>query len=249
MDQENDKLKKEFSELKKKFEALERDMSSMEKKIEEEPEGAQSPESVIEPAETQISEIFPQKNEDAVSIKSYTMEEINIRLQEKESKTAKSWKDIESSFGRFWLNKIGMIVFTLGIGFLISYTFKYFTPGLRVLGGYALSALFFGMGIVYAKKDQFRNFGLGLQAGGWAIAYFMTYAIYHFEASKIITSQFFDLCLLSMVAVGMILQALKYKSQGMVALGLIIAFVTSTLGGNFTESTQSISNHQKTIFV
>ena len=54
--------------------------------------------------------------------------------------------DMEVNLGRFWLNKIGIVVFTLGIGFLISYTFKYFTPFMKIAFGYALCAIFFFAG-------------------------------------------------------------------------------------------------------
>lgn len=42
--------------------------------------------------------------------------------------TSSKSNDIELNFGRNWLNKIGIVIFTLGMGFLISYTFKYFGP-------------------------------------------------------------------------------------------------------------------------
>lgn len=137
--------------------------------------------------------------------------------------------DLESRFGRFWLNKIGMVVFTLGVGFLISYSFQYFGALTKILVGYVISAGLFFAGNKYHKQEQYRNFSIALLGGGWALVYFTTFAMHHFEASRIIHSQFVDLILLFFVAIGMIKHALKYQSEKMTAVALFIAYLTSTL--------------------
>lgn len=138
--------------------------------------------------------------------------------------------DMELDFGRNWLNKIGIVVFTLGVVFLISYTFKYFGPFFKIAFGYLISAAFFILGFKLEAKEKFLNFGRALLGGGWALVYFTTYAMHHFEASRLIENQVVDLGLLTLVVAGMMVHVVKYKSEGMMSVTLFVAYVTSTFG-------------------
>ena len=62
------------------------------------------------------------------------------------------------------------------------------------------------------------------------MVYFTTYAMHHFEASRIIQSQILDLFLLAFVVIGMLVHVLRYKSETMTGLTLIVAYITATLG-------------------
>ncbi|MBM3249323.1 MAG: DUF2339 domain-containing protein [Candidatus Omnitrophica bacterium] len=139
-------------------------------------------------------------------------------------------KDVEADLGKFWLNKIGIIIFTLGIAFFIAYAFRYFGPAAKIAFGYVLAAALFFFGQRQQKKEKFVNYGRVLLAGAWAIIYFTTYAMYHFDASKIINNQLLDLFLLTAVALGMIFYYLRYKSEALTAVSLFIAYFTATLG-------------------
>src|SRR3989338_7090979 len=138
--------------------------------------------------------------------------------------------DFELMFGRNWLNKIGIVVFTLGMGFLISYTFKYFGAFFKIAFGYLVSGIFFFIGLKLEAKEKFVNFGRVLLGGGWALVYFTTYAMHHFEASRLIENQITDLVLLAGVVVGMMAHVLRYKSEGMMSIALFVAYITATLG-------------------
>ncbi|MCD4780356.1 MAG: DUF2339 domain-containing protein [Candidatus Omnitrophica bacterium] len=152
------------------------------------------------------------------------------RALDKTPTKGRKTSNMELDIGRYWLNKIGIIVFTLGMGFLISYTFKYFSPYLKVLLGYVICVALFYLGKTFERQERYLNFSRVMFGGAWALTYFTTYAMHHFEASRIIHSQIFDLFLLALVVAGMIGHALKYKSETMVSLSLFIAYVTATLG-------------------
>ncbi|MBU1995590.1 MAG: DUF2339 domain-containing protein, partial [Candidatus Omnitrophica bacterium] len=155
---------------------------------------------------------------------------VEIKDVPQEKPKAQQTSTAETNFGKYWLNKIGIIVFALGIGFLISYTFKYFGPFIKIAFGYFISAGLFYFGLQMEKKEKFENYGRALLGGAWALTYFTTYAMYHFEASRIIQSQVVDLGLLVVVIIGMIKHALKYESETMVAMTLIVAYLTSIIG-------------------
>ncbi|MFH1692168.1 MAG: DUF2339 domain-containing protein [Candidatus Omnitrophota bacterium] len=141
--------------------------------------------------------------------------------------------DLEINFGRNWLNKIGIVVFALGICSLIVYASQYFGhlgPLVKIMLGYLVSFVLFFLGFKLEAKEKLLHFGRVLMGGGWALVYFTTYAMYHFEASRIIQSQVLDLFLLAFVVVGMIAHVLKYKSEEMMSIALLVAYVTATIG-------------------
>lgn len=138
--------------------------------------------------------------------------------------------DVEFNLGRFWLNKIGIVIFALGVSFLLAYTFKYFGPFMKILTGYCMSVVFFACGWRLEKKAQFTHYGRVLLGGAWAIGYFTTYAMYHFEASRILHNELIDLCLLGLVALGMLAHSLKYRSEDLSVMALSVAYITATAG-------------------
>jgi len=144
--------------------------------------------------------------------------------------------DIETNLGKFWLNKIGIVIFSLGVAFLLSYTFTRIGPVAKILLGYLVATALFIAGMKMEKMKKFVNYGRVLLGGAWAIIYFTTYAMYHFEASKIINSQLLDLFFLAVVAFGIIAFSLRYKSEALTAIALFIGYFTSVLGdvGYFT---------------
>lgn len=139
-------------------------------------------------------------------------------------------KDLEINLGKFWLNKIGIVIFALGTSFLITYAFKYFGPLLRIAFGYAVCCALFFFGAHLEKKEKFVYFGRVLLAGAWPLCYFTTYAMYHFKASKIIFSQPLELILLSIVVAAMIWHSLRYKSEETTMTVFFIGYLTSTMG-------------------
>ena len=138
--------------------------------------------------------------------------------------------DIELDFGRNWLNKIGIAVLALGVAFLISYSFKYFGPFLKIAFGYVVGGALFFAGFKLEAKEKFLNYGRVLLGGAWAIIYFTTYAMYHFEASRIIANQGADIFLLTLVVAGMMTHVMRYKSEGMMSVVLCVAYLTLTIG-------------------
>lgn len=144
--------------------------------------------------------------------------------------------DIEMNLGKFWLNKAGIVIFSLGVAFLLTYTFAHFGAAMKVVFGYAIAAVLFILGIKMEARERYVNYGRVLLGGAWAITYFTTYGMYHFEASKIINSQALDVLLLAVVAFGIICHSLRYRSEALTAVALFIGYITSLLGdvGQFT---------------
>jgi len=151
-----------------------------------------------------------------------------VRVEETSATVKRA--DMELDFGRNWLNKIGIVVLALGVAFLISYTFKYFGPFLKIAFGYVVGGALFFAGFKLETKEKFVQYGRVLLGGAWAIIYFTTYAMHHFEASRIIANQGADVFLLALVVAGMMTHVMQYKSEGMMSVVLCVAYLTLTIG-------------------
>ncbi|MCX5694147.1 MAG: DUF2339 domain-containing protein, partial [Candidatus Omnitrophica bacterium] len=169
----------------------------------------------------------PEVKKIVVSSPEIKIQPVVVKQQEKKQK---SENNIEIDMGRYWLSRIGISIFALGIGFLISYFFKSFGPLAKIIFGYLVSGVLFFAGLKFEKKAKFLNYGRVLLGGAWAIVYFTTYAMYHFEASRIISSQLLDLCLLSVVAGGIIWHSLRYRSEQLCSIAISVGYLTATLG-------------------
>ncbi|MBU1631057.1 MAG: DUF2339 domain-containing protein [Candidatus Omnitrophica bacterium] len=211
-------------DVKKQLDNVESSLSNLQRRVDS-LESLMRKKEVVEPA-IDIAEKNTEKTE---AISSPPIKAPPIRKDETVV-IARKTSDMELDFGRNWLNKIGIVVLTLGIGFLISYTFKYFGPFLKIAFGYLVSAILFSFGFKLENKEKFINFGRVLLGGGWALVYFTTYAMHHFQASRIIQNQIMGLFLLALVVIGMMIHVLKYKSEGMMSITLFIAYLTATLG-------------------
>ena len=169
--------------------------------------------------------------EKEIKIKEITPQAVvMIKDQIKQAPIHVKKSDMEMDFGRNWLSRIGIAVLALGVAFLISYSFKYFGPFLKIGFGFLSGGALFYAGVKLETRERMMHYGRALLGGAWAIFYFTTYAMYHFEASRIITDQGLDLVLLAFVVLGMLAHALKYKSEGMMAVVLFVAYLTSTIG-------------------
>lgn len=134
----------------------------------------------------------------------------------------------EALVGGSWLNKLGVFVLVIGIALFLGYSFTRMGPPGRIAVSLAVSLTLLGGGIMLEKRARYTVFGRGLLGGGWAALYFTTYAMHAVSAAKVIDSPVVGSLLLLAVAVGMILNSLKYRSQTVTGLAYFLAFVTLT---------------------
>lgn len=131
--------------------------------------------------------------------------------------------------GTSWLNKIGVLVFVIGVALLLGYSMANVGPAGRVVIGFAMSAALLLTGIALERRQMFRAYAYGLVAGGWAGVYFTTFAMRAVDAARVIDSDLLGTLLLALVAVGMIAHSLRYRSQTVTALAYVVAYATLAL--------------------
>ncbi len=143
---------------------------------------------------------------------------------------------LEERLGENWLNKLGIASLVIGIAFFLAYRLQTMTPGGKVLTGVLVSLTLLGGGLWLERKQTYRLFaGAGI-GGGWALLFFTAFAINHVPAARILDSLVWDLVLMLMVAAGMVLHSLRYRSQTVTGLAFGLGFVT--LATSHFESAQ-----------
>ena len=138
--------------------------------------------------------------------------------------------DIEELLGTNWMPKVGVVLFVFGVAFLLAYAWSAFPPAVKILIGYMGSALLVIGGARLGKAERYRILGYAGIGGGWALAFFTTYAMHYIGASRIIGSELLDLVLLLGVAAAMVAHTLRYQSQTVTGLAFLLGFSTVTIG-------------------
>jgi len=141
----------------------------------------------------------------------------------------KSALNVEEALGTNWLNKLGIGLLVLGVAFFLAYQLRTLGPAGKVLVGYAVSAAMLGAGVWFERNDRYRILARAGVGGGWALVFFVTYAMYHLPAARVLSSQPLDLVLMLVVAAAMVWHTLRYRSQVVTGLAFLLAFLTVTI--------------------
>ena len=133
---------------------------------------------------------------------------------------------IEERLGQNWLNKLGIITLVIGLALFLGYQLRTLGPLGKSLIGLTLSLALLAGGLFLERRPQYRIFARAAIGGGWALTFFVTFALYHVNAMQVLHSQAADLILMLLVACAMVWHSLQYKSQVVTSLAFLLAFVT-----------------------
>lgn len=135
-------------------------------------------------------------------------------------------EDWEALLGGNILAKIGALMAVIGIALLLGWWVPQLGPSGKVAVGFALSLAMLVPGLLIERRDTYRIPARALVAGGWAAAYFTTFAMHGLDGARVIDSPFVGLLALYAIAVAMTLFSLRYQSQILTASTFVIAFAT-----------------------
>ena len=146
-----------------------------------------------------------------------------------EPATQKFIATLEQTLGTRWLSKIGIVILVIGIALFLAYQIREMGPGGKILVGFLVSASLLGSGIFYERHERYTILAHAGVGGGWALAFFTTYAMHHVQASRIISSESADLVLMFIVGMFMVLHTLQYDSEIVTGLAFLLASTTVTI--------------------
>ncbi|HXH49190.1 MAG TPA: DUF2339 domain-containing protein [Terriglobia bacterium] len=134
--------------------------------------------------------------------------------------------ELEETLGTNWLNKLGIIILVIGVALFIGYQLRTLGPAGKDIVGIVVAAAMLGAGIWYERREQWKILARAGIGGGWALAFFVAYAMRHVQAARVLDSNAWDLVLLLLVGAGMVAHTLKYRSQTVTGLAFLLAFLT-----------------------
>lgn len=136
------------------------------------------------------------------------------------------WNAFEEMLGGNLFTKLGVVLVVIGVTFWVATGWHKFSPGLKITIGYSVSALLLVPGIFFERRERWRTLARAGIGGGWALLYFVTYAMRHVAGSLVIHSEALDLVLMLIVAAAMAAHTLKYRSQVVTGLAFLLGFTT-----------------------
>jgi hypothetical protein len=133
---------------------------------------------------------------------------------------------LEARLGQNWLNKLGIGAMVVGIALLLSYQVHNLGPVGKSLVGLVIALGILGLGVFLERKPNYRIFARACIGGGWALLFFLSFAIYHLPLLQVLHSSVVDLVLMLLVASGMVAHSLRYRSQTVTTIAFFLAFLT-----------------------
>lgn len=144
-------------------------------------------------------------------------------------KRLKSALALEEVLGTDWLNKLGIIILVLGVALFGIYELGQMGPAGKVLLSFGAATALLVSGIMFEKRERYRVLGRTCIGGGWALLFFIAYAMYHVPTMRLPLSETADVLLMLAVAAGMALHTLRYKSQLVTGLAFLLGYSTIAL--------------------
>jgi hypothetical protein len=134
--------------------------------------------------------------------------------------------NLEEKLGTNWLNKIGTAAFVIGVALLINYSLHYFGPAGKIALGYGIAIVFLALGVFGERNERYRIGARAVLGGGWALAYFVTYALHNIPSVRLIDDPFIGFVLLFAVAAAMVAHSLRYHSEVTTGFAFLLAYLS-----------------------
>jgi len=101
----------------------------------------------------------------------------------------KALLNLEEVLGTNYLAKLGAIFIVIGMAYYLGTKLPWQSRAFRVLLGYAISLLMLGCGMFFERRERYRVLACSGIGGGWALLFFMSYAMGHVAAVQVLQSQ------------------------------------------------------------
>lgn len=190
----------------------------------------------IETAEVQVPDLpINIQNEEAEGVQ----EQKNISSRKK--KAAKSflekYPDLEKFIGENLINKIGIVILVLGLGYLVKFAID--KNWINEIGRVAIGVLSAGglIGIAHKLRLNYKPFSSVLIGGGLALLYFTIALAFHTEGYPLFQKQTISFVILVVITLFAVFLSINYNRIEIAILAIIGGFASplllSTGSGNY----------------
>ncbi len=138
--------------------------------------------------------------------------------------------DLEIRIGEYWIPKVAMVAFIIGMIFFLTFPLKGLPAGFPILFGYLMTVVL----IIASKvlKKSFAHFSGYAVGGSIVIIYLTTLRLHFFGSEQLITSPGIEILLLILVTAGSLVIAVRRSSVYLTALGLLLGYITAMINSN-----------------
>lgn len=137
-------------------------------------------------------------------------------------------RSVEQVIGATIFNVVGVFFLVFGFSLFSAVVFSALSVAGRVVAGYiACIAMIIG-GQVIVSKEKFAQYGKVLSGGGWALAYYITYAIHNVPQACFIHSPFLAVMALLLVSAGAVGHMLRFRSEWAVLYAYFLSYISLT---------------------
>ena len=147
-----------------------------------------------------------------------TEEEKSYLTTPNAAKLSQKDESLEFRIGQYWLPKVGIVVLSLGIIFLLTFPYQNLSPVIPSLFGYILAAGIFGLS--YYWRESFSYISRYLLGGGLVLLFFSTMRLYFLNIELVL--------LILIVAVNLFI-SIRRKSVYLTSVNLALGYVTAIL--------------------
>lgn len=138
-------------------------------------------------------------------------------------------RDWESLLGTQVFLKVGVLVVVLGMVLFLGYAFTRVGPLGKIAMGYSLAAVMLAGGLFAERRVRYRQFGRSLIAGGWGVAYFVTFATHYMPAARVIENSMLAVLAMVLMASAAAAHSLRYRHEWTTAFAFLLIFVSLAL--------------------
>ncbi|MBI2418687.1 MAG: DUF2339 domain-containing protein [Ignavibacteriales bacterium] len=148
---------------------------------------------------------------------------VEENIPQMEAKTSQSEEDIEMRIGQFWLPKIGVTAFLIGIAFFLTLPLAEINTFIPPFGTYLLAVLIV---IISLKlKKSYPELSGYLFGGSAGIAFIATLRMHFFANVTLIQDVTTEFALLALVAVSTLAYGIKIRSIYIICLGILFGYI------------------------
>ena len=150
-------------------------------------------------------------------------EEPTKALSTKSETIKKSTNTLEEQVGVFWLAKIGILVFTVGLIFIISSTFSGMPIFMPSVLGFIFAGLIFATRI-YGKKWLFHidNY---LLSTGFILLFFSVLRLSHFSKEVFINNNIVEILISFILVISLFVYSINKKALFLTSLSTLFGFI------------------------